>query len=242
MRFRILCAPISLKDFCNFNYEIHFSSLLHAVIKCSLLLRLSTSSSAASFAQLPQCGKQRQQQQSQPGGQSSRRIATIRGASAAIDRLDVGRGCVHGALVCRIIHVLIEAGAGNHALAIDWKETIRIIIRIKIRTLETILINIYVLIHCVYTYIQRRVRYLYLSRAKCRTLSVIYVSTTFGVGFFAFLRSYSGLVSFWSLASWRVCLYLKNVISNVIRIVDHAPADLANGQLPTGQMAKMAQV
>lgn len=66
------------------------------------------------------------------------------------------------------------------------------------------------------------------------------MSTTFGVGFFAFLRSYSGLVS----ALWRfgVSLYLKNVISNVIRIVDHAPADLANGQLPTGQMAKMAQV
>lgn len=240
MRFRILCVPNSLKDFCNFNYEIQFCSLLHAIIKCSLLLRLSNSSSAASFAQLPQCGKQWQQQQSHPGGQSSRRIATIRGASAAIDRLDIGRGRVHGALVCRIIHVLIEAGAGNHALAIDCKETIRIIISTKIRTLETILINICTYSLCLYIYIETCSvsvsEQSKMPHIKCNLCVDNVWRGLFCVSAFIFW------FSFGSLASWRVSLYLKNVISNVIRIVDHAPADLANGQLPTGQMAKMAQV
>lgn len=60
------------------------------------------------------------------------------------------------------------------------------------------------------------------------------------------LDSWRGLfcvfIIFWFSFSrfWRV--YRKNVISNVIRIVDHAPADLANGQLanwPNGQITQV---
>jgi len=57
------------------------------------------------------------EEQEQRGGATGS-VAAVGGAGAAVDGLYVGRGLVVGALVRRIVHVLIEAGTRNHPLAV----------------------------------------------------------------------------------------------------------------------------
>jgi len=57
------------------------------------------------------------EEQEQRGGATGS-VAAVGGAGAAVDGLYVGRGLVVGALVRRIVHVLVEAGTRNHPLAV----------------------------------------------------------------------------------------------------------------------------
>lgn len=65
------------------------------------------------------CQQQRQHEEQDPWSGATGSVATVRGAGAAVDGFYVGRCLVIGALVRRVVHVLVKTGTRNHPLAVD---------------------------------------------------------------------------------------------------------------------------